>query len=74
MTEKITMTVGDLLAWAYEEMRLAESLELMKDSLPEEIQALLDKQIQIRRTRSRWLDEQVDALIGVGDYTAESDL
>lgn len=65
------MTAGDLLAWAYEEKQNAEALELMKPKLPGEIAPLLDKQIQIRRDRSRWLDEQADALLGV-DYTAES--
>ena len=61
------MTVGELLAWAYEEMQAAESLERMKPTLPGEIQELLDKQIEIRRERSRWLDEQVDALIGIDE-------
>lgn len=65
------MTAGDLLAWAYEEKQAAESLERMKESLPAEIVPLLDKQIQIRKDRSRWLDEQADAAIGV-DFTAES--
>lgn len=71
MTGKKVMTVGDLLAWAYEETQLAESLERMKETLPAEIAPLLEKQVQIRRDRSRWLDEQVDALIGVADHSAE---
>ena len=55
------MTVGEQLAWAIEETQLADSLEMMKPDLPAEIWPLLDKQIALRRERSRWLDFQADA-------------
>ena len=72
MTEKKVMTVGELLAWAYEETQAADSLELMKASLPAEIIPVINKQIQIRRERSRWLDEQVENALNLADDSAES--
>lgn len=66
------MTVGELLAWAYEETQAAEALELMKAKLPAEIIPVLDKQIATRRERSRWLDEQVEHALNLADDSAES--
>lgn len=65
------MTIGELLAWAYEETQLADALERMIDGLPDDLRPALVKQVAIRRERSRWLDHQVEhALIAADDTSA----
>lgn len=66
------MSVGDLLAWAWEEKGVAGTLEEMKTTLPESIWPSIDKQIQIRRARSEWLDLQVEKLLNLTIDSAES--
>lgn len=58
--KKVYMTVNDLLGWAYQETQLAEGLELIAPSLPEEVQASVMAQAVEHRRRSRWLDQQVE--------------
>jgi hypothetical protein len=59
-SKKVLMTVNDLLGWAYQETQLAEALELMAGSLPEDVRPSVVAQAAEHRRRSRWLDQQVE--------------
>lgn len=67
MTEKKVMTIGELLAWAHEETKVADGLQRMMQTLPEELHSLIQVQINIRRERSRWLDHQVEYSLDAQD-------
>lgn len=53
------MTIAELLAWATQEVRLAEALREMAESLPEEARKVALQQAERSMERSRWLDQQV---------------
>lgn len=53
------MTIAELLAWATQEVRLAEALRQMAESLPEGVREEALKQAELSMARSRWLDQQV---------------
>ena len=53
------MTISELLAWATQEVRLAEALRQMAESLPEPARTVALQQAEMSMTRSRWLDQQV---------------
>jgi hypothetical protein len=67
MIEKTVMTIGELLAWSHEETTLANALEAMKSTLPEEVHPALEKQIRARRERASWLDHQVERAMDLND-------
>jgi hypothetical protein len=64
------MTIGELLTWAYEETQMADALERMIETLPDDLRPALEKQVAIRRERSRWLDLQVEHALNSADETA----
>lgn len=53
------MTIAELLAWATQEVRLAEALRQMAQALPEGVREEALKQADLSTARSRWLDQQV---------------
>ena len=53
------MTIAELLAWATQEVRLAEALRQVAESLPEEVRDEALRQAELSIKRSQWLDQQV---------------
>jgi hypothetical protein len=64
------MTIGELLAWAYEETQMAEAIERLMETMPDDIRPSLARQVAIRRERSRWLDQQVEEVLNAADERA----
>ena len=61
------MTIGELLVWAYEETQLADGMERLLDTVPEDLRPALVKQVAAHRERSRWLDHQVEHALTAAD-------
>lgn len=55
---RISMTVSDLLAWAWDETQIADALEETGKELAMIPTDRLNDTVARHRTRSRWLDEQ----------------
>lgn len=64
------MTIGELLAWAYEETQMADALERLIQSLPEDLRPAVAKQVDAHLDRARWLDEQVELAMLAADETS----
>ena len=64
------MTIGELLTWAYEETQMADALERLIQTLPEELRPSVAKQVVAHLERARWLDEQVELAMLAADETS----
>jgi len=61
------MTIGEMLTWAYEETQMADALERLISSLPEDLRPAVAKQVAAHLDRARWLDEQVEQALLAAD-------
>ena len=61
------MTISELLAWATQEVRLAEALRRVAESLPEEARKIALQQAELSTARSKWLDQQVAYVLDLRD-------
>ena len=64
------MTIADLLTWAYEETQMADALERLISTLPEELRPAIAKQVAAHRERARWLDALVEKSVFAADEPA----
>lgn len=53
------MSVADLLEWSHQETLVAEGIERLIPSLPEQVQEDMRAQAEAHRHRASWLDTQV---------------
>lgn len=66
------MTISELLAWATQEVRLAEALRHMAESLPEPARTAALEQAELSTARSRWLDLQVAHVLDLRDQEGQT--